>query len=355
MATTQTTPPLDVLRRFAPGTVLREAARLIFNQGTGALIVIGPEADIAELSTGGFKLVEVPVTAPRIAELAKMDGGIVVDEKSSTIVRANVHFIPDPNIPTRETGTRFRTAERIARQTGLAVLAVSEEGRNVAVLFSGDTRVVLQPPGTLLAVANQRLQALERLRRRLDEAIARLTQYEEDEIVTLRDAVLVIQRAALVLRNVEALEALAVELGDEAPMVQLQAEDLGAGVARLVTLVNVDYQRRKPRPGATPFRQLAKLSTEDLHHTAILADALGLVPLDDEATPRGARALASVPRLPENIQDALLRRFGSYPRLKSATVDELSEVEGVGPARATRIRAYLDQFSRGATNAGYAD
>ena len=210
------TPPLEVLRRFAPGTVLREAARLIFNQGTGALIVIGPEDEVDALSTGGFRLRDVPVTAPRIAELAKMDGGIVIDDEHNTIERANVHFIPDPNIPTRETGTRFRTAERIALQTGLSVLAVSEEGRNVAVLFAGPSRLVLQAPMTLLAVANQRLQSLERLRRRLDEAVVRLNQYEEDEIVTMRDAVMVIQRAMLVLRHVDDLEQLAVELGEDA-------------------------------------------------------------------------------------------------------------------------------------------
>ena len=250
------TPPLDVLRRFAPGTVLREAARLIFNQGTGALIVIGPEEQVDPLSTGGFRLRDVHVTAPRIAELAKMDGGIVIDDESNTIERANVHFIPDPNIPTRETGTRFRTAERLALQTGLAVLAVSEEGRNVAVLFAGDSRLVLQAPMTLLAVANQRLQSLERLRRRLDEAVVRLTQYEEDEIVTLRDAVMVIQRAMLVLRHVEDLESLAVELGDEAPLVQLQAADLAAGVGELVELINLDYQKRKPRKGVSAFKEL---------------------------------------------------------------------------------------------------
>ncbi len=341
---TDKTPPLDVLRRFAPGTVLREAARLIFNQGTGALIVIGPADDIEEISTGGFKLRDVPVTAPRIAELAKMDGGIVIDDETNTIDRANVHFIPDPNIRTRETGTRFRTAERIALQTGLSVLAVSEEGRNVAVLFSGPTRVVLQAPMTLLAVANQRLQSLERLRRRLDEAVVRLTQYEEDDIVTMQDPVMVIQRALLVLRHVSELETLAVELGDEAPMVQLHAGDLAAGVAPLVELINVDYQRPKPRKGSTVFRDLDPVPTDDLYDLAIVANAVGLTPLDEEVHPRGARALASVPRLPEGVQDAILRKFGSYQRLKGASVDELSEVEGVGPARAARIRSYLDQF-----------
>lgn len=349
------TPPLDVLRRFAPGTVLREAARLIFNQGTGALIVIGPEQQVDPLSTGGFRLRDVHVTAPRIAELAKMDGGIVIDDESNTIERANVHFIPDPNIPTRETGTRFRTAERLALQTGLAVLAVSEEGRNVAVLFAGDSRLVLQAPMTLLAVANQRLQSLERLRRRLDEAVVRLTQYEEDEIVTLRDAVMVIQRAMLVLRHVEDLESLAVELGDEAPLVQLQASDLAAGVAELVELINLDYQKRKPRRGVSAFKELDKVPTEDLYLTSTIAHAVGFVPLDDEASPRGARALASVPRLPESVRDAILRKFGSYANLKKATADDLDDVAGVGPARATRIRAYLDQFPHTAPSPGIND
>ena len=352
MATIQS-PPLEVLRRFAPGTVLREAARLIFNQGTGALIVIGPEDEVDSLSTGGFRLRDVPVTAQRIAELAKMDGGIVVDDESNTIERANVHFIPDPNIPTNETGTRFRTAERIALQTGLAVLAVSEEGRNVAVLFAGPTRMALQAPMTLLAVANQRLQSLERLRRRLDESVARLTLYEEDEIVTVRDAVMVVQRAMLVIRNVDALEAIAVELGDEAPMVQLQASDLAAGVSQLVELINIDYQKRKPRKGSSVLAAFDELATEDLYQMSSVAHAIGLPPLDDEVSPRGARALASVPRVPESVRDAIMRKFGSYARLKTATVVELDDVEGVGPARAARIRAYLDQFPHTSPSVGF--
>jgi diadenylate cyclase len=221
------------------------------------------------------------------------------------------------------------------------------------VLFAGPSRVVLQAPMTLLAVANQRLQSLERLRRRLDEAVARLTQYEEDDIVTLQDAVMVIQRALLVLRNVDQLEALAVELGDEAPMVQLHASDLAAGVAPLVELINIDYQGRKPRKGASPFKDLDKVSTDDLYETGIVAGALGLTPLDEDASPRGARALASVPRLPESVRDAILRKFGSYQRLKDATVRELDQVEGVGPARAARIRTYLDQFPHVAPSAGF--
>lgn len=336
-------PPLDVLRRFAPGTTLRDAAELVFQQGTGMLMVIAASSDIDDLCTGGFRFVDVPVTAQRIAELAKMDGGIVIDDATKTISRANVHFIPDPRIPTDETGTRFRTADRLASQTGQPVLAVSEEGRDRAVLYVGQQRFTLQPPTALFAEANHRLQSLERLRVRLDDAVERLSLYEIDDIVTMRDAVKVIQRAALVLRHVEQLELVSVELGDEAPLVRLQATDVAEGVSELVDLVNADYQTRRPRRGSSVIARLSEMSTEDLYHTARVGDVLGLVPLDQEVTPRGVRALAAIPRIPDSVRYRIQKRFGTHQRLLAATTEELDAIDGVGPKRASRIRAHLDQ------------
>ena len=148
--TPKTRAPLETLSKFAPGTPLREAAELIFQQGTGALIVVGSGEQLTRLCSGGFELAGAQFTAQRIAELAKMDGGIVVDDVAGTIVRANVHFIPDPALPTDETGTRFRTADRLAQETGLPALAVSEEGRSVAVVFTGEDRFVLEAPTALI-------------------------------------------------------------------------------------------------------------------------------------------------------------------------------------------------------------
>ena len=341
--TPKSPPPLDVLRRFAPGTTLRDGAELIFRQGTGVMMVLGASGQVDDLCTGGFRFADVPVTAQRIAELAKMDGGIVIDDATNTITRANVHFIPDPRIPTDETGTRFRTADRLASQTGLPILAISEEGRDLAVVFVGEERFVLKSPTALFGEANQRLQSLGRLRNRLDDAVERLSLYEIDDIVTMRDAVKVIQRAALVLRHVEELELIAIELGDEAPLVRLQATDVAEGVADLVDLVNADYQPRKPRRGTSVLPRLAEVSTEDLYHTARVGELLGLVPLDAEVSPRGVRALAAVPRMPDRVRDRIQKRFGTYQRLRTASVEELDQIDGVGPKRAARIRAYLDQ------------
>lgn len=337
--------PIELVRRFAPGTPLRTAAELVMSQGTGALVLIGSGPVVEEVSTGGFLLNDATFTAQRLAELAKMDGGIVVDDISGMITAANVHFMPDPAIDTAETGTRFRTAERLAHQTGFPVLAVSEEGHLLAVVFSRLGRFSLQSVTDLLGEANQRLQSIERLRNQFDESVARLSRYEADDLVSMREAVGVIQRAAVIRELAGALDTIAAELGDSASLISLQASDLTRGVEEVAELVNLDYQPRKPRKGSTVFKTIDQLDRDDLYDAEVLADALGLGPLDAHARPRGARAIAGVPRIPDAVADAILRRFGSYDRLLAATVEDLDKVDGVGPARAQTIRGYLNQVS----------
>lgn len=339
--TPQAAASLDLLRRFAPGTPLRDAAELVMAQGTGALVLIGTGPKIDAVTAGGFALEDAPFSAQRLAELAKMDGGIVVDDDADRILSANVHFIPDPQIRTDETGTRFRTAERLAKQTGAAVLAVSEEGHLRAVVFSGEVRFTLQSITDLLAEANQRLQSLERIRHQFNEAVARLDRYEADGVVSVRDVVGVIQRAAVVRRIGRDLDTIAAEIGDEATLLALQAEDFEHGVAEIADLVNADYQARKPRKGSTVFRKLDDLDHDDLYSSEAIASVLGFGSADDHVVPRGIRALAAVPRLPESVRDAILRRFGSYDQLMNASAERLAEVDGVGRARAAMVRNYL--------------
>jgi diadenylate cyclase len=315
------------------------------SQGTGALVVIGTGPQVDAVCTGGFILDEASFTAQRLAELAKMDGGIVVDDRKGKILSANVHFMPDPDIPTDETGTRFRTAERLAQQTGFPVLAVSEEGHLLAVVFSKTGRFALQSVTELLGEANQRLQSIERLRNQFDESVARLSRYEADHLASMREAVVVIQRAAVIRRLAKGLDTISAELGDAASLISLQAADLVEGVVEIAELVNIDYQRRKPRRGQSVFTAIDKLDEDDVFDIELLADAIGLEPLDEHAAPRGARAIADVPRIPEGVADAILRKFGSYDRLMQATVEDLAKVDGVGRTRAQTVRAYLNQVS----------
>lgn len=337
--------PIDLLRRFAPGTRLRTAVELIMRQGTGALVVIGAGPKVDDVCTGGFDLVNAPFTSQRVAELAKMDGGIVVDDVLGTITRANVHFIPDPSIATNETGTRFRTAERLARQTGMPVLAASEEGHLVAVVFSGDVRFTIQSVTELLAEANQRLQAIERLRGQFNDAVIRLNRYEADDVVSMREVVGVIQRAGVIRRLAQGLDTIAAELGDASSLISLQSADLTGGVNEIAELVNIDYQRRKPRKHASVFTKLDSLNEDDMYDSETVAETLGLAPLDEHAQPRGARAIARVPRLPETVKDSILRRFTSYEKLMGASANDLAKVDGVGRARARTILTYLHPVS----------
>ena len=332
---------LETLRRFAPGTPLRDAVDLILRQGTGALIVIGSGPAIDQVSSGGFNLENTEFTAQRMAELAKMDGGIVVDGDAGLIMRANVHFIPDPSIDTDETGTRFRTAERLALQTGSPVLAVSEEGRSVAIVYVKTDRHELRSTTILLAQANQALNSLERLRRRMDHAAVRLSRLEVDDLVTVRDVVQLLQRAALIQRLGADVERLAVELGGEAQLIRLQATDLIEGVAQVAELVYADYSKRRPRKSSSVFTRLQAVATDDLYTASAVAAAVGLSSLDDTVRPRGLRLLDQVPRLPEAVTEALVSHFGEFQKLLRAETSELDEVEGVGRLRSRWLSDFL--------------
>lgn len=331
-----------LLQQVAPGTALRDAIELIIKQDTGGLIVLGADATIDGLVSGGFDLSGAAFTPQKLAELAKMDGAIVLDEQAERILKANVQLNPDPSIETNETGMRRRAAERVAKQTGRPVVAVSE-GREVAIVYTNGSRYVLQAPTSVLAQANQNLQTLERFRRRLDEAEARLTRSEVGDTVVVRDVIVALQRAALVLRLGEHLTNYAVELGDESQLLSLQIADLVTGVDHRMELVYRDYSRsRAQRPRA--LDRLTELALNDLNDLTRVASAVDLGPLDSQAAPQGLRILADVPRLPDAVEAALLGHFSDFQVMLHASANELGEVEGVGRARARQLRRYFDRL-----------
>ncbi|MDJ0953514.1 MAG: DNA integrity scanning diadenylate cyclase DisA [Acidimicrobiia bacterium] len=332
----------EVLRRFAPGTPLRIAVELIHAQGTGALIVIGSGPTLDTLCSGGFYLTDTSFTAQRIAELSKMDGGIVIDDARNLITRANVHFIPDPGIETNETGTRFRTAERMAIQTGNDVLAVSEEGWRTAIVYRNGQRYELARPSDLLASANNSLNSLERLRRRLQSAEDRLSRAEVDDVVSVRDVLTVLARATLVNRMYSEIERTLVALGGEAGLISIQATDLIEGVDELAENVFADYRRRSGKKSV--FERLANVPTDELHDMAQLASALGFSDVDEGLEPRGLRALSRVPRLPDSVRQSLVSHFRGFQRMLHASVSDLEKVDGVGRARAQQLRRFFDRM-----------
>jgi diadenylate cyclase len=333
-----------MLERLAPGTPMRRALERIIQQGKGGLVVLGHSPEVDEVSSGGFALRSSSFTPARLAELSKMDGGIVLDDTWNRIVSAAVHFIPDGSIDTDETGARHRTAERLAVQTGKAVIAVSE-GRHVATLFYQGQKVELANPTEVAAHVNQELQSLDRLRRRLDDAEMRLTRFEVSGLATFRPVLTVIQRAILVDRLGDLVAARASTLGDEGRIVSLQLHDLLAGVEQTTRLVLQDYL--KPlRKGSVERAQekLAELQGSDFEDLSRIGRELGFADIDDPAEPRGHRILSQAGRLPDPVRNDLVRHFRTLGRILRAEKDELISVEGVGETRADQLLTYFERL-----------
>src|SRR5687768_18122977 len=159
---------IEALAAVAPGQPLREGLDRILQANMGALIVVGDGPEVLAICSGGF-LLDAEFSPQRLSELAKMDGAIVLASDASRIARANVHLVPNPNVPTSETGTRHRTAERVARSIDVPVISVSEDMSLVAV-YRGDMKHPLEPIPRLLNRSNQALQPLERYKNRIDYA-----------------------------------------------------------------------------------------------------------------------------------------------------------------------------------------
>ncbi len=338
----------ETLASIAPGTSLRDGLERILRGRTGALIVIGQDARVDEISTGGFDL-NVPFTATGLRELAKMDGAIIVDAGLTRIVRAAVHLMPDHTIPSEETGTRHRTADRVARQTGFPVISVSQSMQIIAA-YVGSTRHVLEDVGQILSRANQALATLERYKLRLDEVSSTLSALEIEDLVTVRDVAVVAQRLEMVTRIAREIEDYVLELGTDGRLLSLQLEELITGVDTERELVVRDYlpAGRKAASPEELLHQLEALSATALVDPAATAKVLGLgngEHLDGAVAPRGYRLLAKVPRLPPTVVDRLVDHFGTLQKLLSAGIDDLQAVEGVGELRARSVREGLSRLA----------
>lgn len=341
----------STLTQVAPGTALRDGLERILRGNTGALIVFGHDKLVDSICTGGFDL-EVEFSATRLRELSKMDGAVVVASDLSKILKAGVQLVPDSKIETSETGTRHRTAERVAKQTGYPVISVSQSMRIIA-LYVDNRRYVLDDSAAILSRANQALATLERYKLRLDEVAGTLSALEIEDLVTVRDAMAVSQRLEMVRRIATEIEGYVVELGTDGRLLILQLDELMAGVESERELVVRDYLPpgigKKARKVEDSMNDLDALSGSDLLDLAAIARAAGFPTavdqLDQPVSPRGYRLLAKVPRLPNLVVDRLIEHFGGLQKLLAAGIDDLQVVEGVGETRARSVREGLSRLA----------
>jgi diadenylate cyclase len=338
---------MQALKLVAPGTELHEGISRIVSGRFGGLIVVGDSEEVRAITNGGFRL-DIDFTAPRLYQLSKMDGAIILSDDLSVIRFANVHLVPDPGIFTTEGGTRHRTAERVARQTGKLVIAISQRLERIT-LYKGDWKHVVEESRVIIGKANQALQTLEKYKARHEQVSHALSALEAGGLVTLQDVVRVLQRSEMITRIAEELELYLAELGVEGRLIRLQYEELMAGLEKDKENTIRDYRQDERRSVEVIQRILSRLSSEELLVLTNVAQALGYSGSKDEMdrplVPRGYRVLSRIPRLPSSIVEKLVRHFHNLQSLMDADEEMLEEVEGVGKARATTIMEGLRRIS----------
>ena len=325
-----------------PGEPLRKGVDLIADKKSGALIVVGNTNKLEKISSGGINLKNCAYSPEMLSELAKMDGAIIIDENLSTIIKANVHLNPSDNLQTSETGTRHRTAERVSVETGLQVIAVSEESSAIKVFHNMKVNE-LEEPAMILGRVNESLQSVDRMRRRFDEVLLELGELEIEDTITNQQVLTVIQRGELLTRLANQVKNEAENLGEEAGIVMIQIESLESGVEHILSLVLKDHLPAKKYRNIKKVKsEISNLTYEELNTISHLGSVLLMQPLDEISTPRGFRVLARLPGLPDNLHDSLIQKFKTLPRLLGAPTDKLFQVDGIGRNRAQQLRDYFD-------------
>ena len=350
---------IHALKMISPGSPLRQGLDNILKAKTGGLIVIATGEEIMELRArtgalllitdkqdvlkevvdGGFTINE-DYTSSKLYELAKMDGAIVLSSDTKKILFANAQLIPDYSISTSETGTRHRTAERVAKQTGAIVIAISQR-RNIITVYRGDKKYALEDISKILTKANQALQTLEKYKSVLDEAIINLNALEFNDLVTIYDVAIVIQKIEMVMRITNIIEKYVIELGQEGTLVKMQLEELMGTTKMDQKLIFKDYSKKNVDM-AEFKKKIKSFSSEDLLDLTNMAKLLGhsgfSENMDMTIKSRGYRILSKIHRLPSAIIENLVNYFDNFQEILNASIEELDDVEGIGEIRATYIK-----------------
>ncbi|OEH93162.1 DNA integrity scanning diadenylate cyclase DisA [Bacillus solimangrovi] len=334
----------EILQFVAPGSPMREGIDNVLRAKTGGLIVVGFNEMVQEVVDGGFSI-ECVFSPSFLYELAKMDGAIIVSENGKRILFANTQLNPSSTIPSMETGMRHRSAERVAKQTGCLVIAISER-RNVITLYKGNFRYALKDIGVILTKANQAIQTLEKYKIVLDQAIKNLGALEMEELVTFQDVIQVIHRIEMVLRIKHEIINYVNELGTEGRLIRLQMTELVSNIEEETALLIKDYSKKSEVDSYKVLKELQNKAEDELLDDAVVLKLLGYsnsVSGEEATTPRGYRILHKIPRMPSTIIRKLVKHFKEFNRIIKASEEELVEVEGIGEVRAKKI---LDGINR---------
>lgn len=338
---------IELLKIISPGSPLRVGLDNVLKAKTGGLIIIGDDEEILKLVDGGFEL-NAKYSPASLYELAKMDGAIVIDGNIDQIRFANTQLMPNQDIATQETGTRHRTAERVAKQTDAVVIAISQR-RSVITIYKGSKKYIVEDNNTLLTKANQAFQTLEKAKISQEQALLNLNALEFSDMATIYDVVFAMSKVELVLRLTDIMERYLLALGDEGFLIRNQYEQLIGRTKDDRDLLIKDYVIEEINKKNFK-KKIEALSSEDLIDLSKIAKIMGFSGynenLDKPTSPKGYRLLNKIHKLPESIIENIVDHFGKLSNILNASIEELDEVEGIGEIRATYIRNGLIKMKK---------
>ena len=273
-----------------------------------------------------------------------MDGAIILSRDTKKILYANTQLVPDRLIPTEERGTRHRSADRMAKQTGCPIIAISET-RHIITLYQGTNKYALKPISELLRRSVQALQTMEKYRMAFNERLAELDIFEFTNDVRLLQVVNVIEKGEVIKRIKEEVERYIVELGQEARLVEMQFKEILGTCVEETEKVIWDYAHDNIEVTCEKFDSL---NLNQLLETGTIMENLGYEPklenLDLTVFPRGYRVISKIPRLPRIVVDNVVSSFGSLYDIMKATPLQLTEIDEVGGKRAATIKVELGRL-----------
>ncbi len=336
-----------ILSKIAPGTPIRDGLENILKARTGALLLFTDNNDVIEKIVDGGFYIDEDYSSSKLYELAKMDGAIVLSGDMKKILFANAQLIPSYDISTTETGTRHRTAERTAKQTGELVISISQR-RNIITLFKGNERYILEDTEVVLNKANQALQTLEKYKKVFDSKLNILNEYEFNDIVTLDNVITVIQRAEMVMQIADEIKKNIAELGEDGRLIEMQLEQLVGGIEKEEIDIVKDYTIVTNKKDVKIIKEIKDLGYEELLKEQNIAKILGYDSFENyeelAVYPRGYRILTKIPRVPSNIVENLVNTFQSFQHIIYAEIEDLDKVDGIGEVRARNIKTSLNRM-----------
>ncbi len=342
---------LEIVSFVAPGSEIRAGLENIVDSGKGALIVIGDNEEVLNLIDGGFSI-NCPYNPQKIYELAKMDGAIILSKDMDKILYANVQMQPDSKIPTTESGTRHRTAERVAKQTGNFVISISEKRQRIT-LYKDDMKYILRNINDIMIEANQAIKTLERYKAVLDKALTNLTILEFDDLVSLYEVVLALQRFEMLFRISSEVKKYIYELGVEGRLLNMQLEEIMIGTGDEMEGLILDYYNEKDDIDYKAIcqnimEQLRNLSQEELLDFGKISPILGYAKtysaLDKKVIPKGYRIMGKILRLTKKDIYNLVEDFKEFNTILEADADRLMEVKGISKFKGKAIKNGLKRL-----------